>query len=52
MSLIATSYPASAATWAIPEPISPAPNTHIFLISIVLSFYQFLLDADLRRKYG
>ena len=34
-----TSNPAVAATWAIPDPISPQPRTPTFLISIDESFW-------------
>ena len=39
-SLRPTSYPARAHTWAMPEPICPAPMTPIFLIFILVSWLK------------
>src|SRR6266403_311750 len=46
-----TSNPAVAQTWAIPEPISPQPNTPTFLISIMeASRHLFSRRAPSRRR--
>src|SRR5690606_20877614 len=52
MSVIATSYPASATTWAMPLPIWPAPITPTFLMATVFAPGIGCLDSQQRISIG